>query len=300
MEGKGQVWSGVEGRRMAHVLVCDTGAETAIRRTCESVLSPVERLCIRMHVTAEERTYPVERATGHPRPIRRHSNDRVIGSSCVEFVPSIAYPSLVGEFGIAWSAYVNDSLEDPGLTPEQEDGRDDTDGESDTGVDDKVGDLSNTDPSALAQPYQLELYLHMCRTDDEKQTHDERTESPTESTRLTFRATMSSEGTGAIAAGGDGIAAGDVALATDMVGSGLMVADRSGLYGAENVFHSTIGFVMGSGKRMIASAPNAERGHLRGWYTLHCEPTLSRLSWSHSRTFELPSACAYCWKPDYR
>lgn len=28
------------------------------------------------------------------------------------------------------------------LTPEQEDGRDDTDGETDTGVDDKVSDLS--------------------------------------------------------------------------------------------------------------------------------------------------------------
>jgi hypothetical protein len=66
---------------------------------------------------------------------------------------------------------------------------------------------------------------------------------------------MSSEGTGAMAAGGDGIAAGDVALATDMVGSGLMVADRSRLYGAENVFHSTIGFVMGSGKRIDRVCP---------------------------------------------
>lgn len=35
--------------------------------------------------------------------------------------------------------------------------------------------------------------------------------------RLTFRATMSSEGTGAMAAGGEGIAAGDVVFWTDML-----------------------------------------------------------------------------------
>lgn len=57
----------------------------------------------------------------------------------------------------------------------------------------------------------------MCRTEVGRQNAISFRSTSHDSGQLTFRARMSSEGTGAIAAGGDGIAAGEVVFWTDIV-----------------------------------------------------------------------------------